>query len=446
MRGIAQHLLTVVWARRNPYSNCPFGIIHGKMELKHVFRTGDVMNRRKRIIFHIDVNSAFLSWEALERLRRGSTVDLREIPSIVGGDPSKRHGIVLAKSIPAKKYGIITGEPVFQALKKCPNLTVVSPTRNIYSQFSQAMLDLLYTYTPDIEQFSIDECFIDATGLKLLHGEDYIALAHEIKDRIHSELGFTVNVGISENKLLAKMASDFQKPDRVHTLFPEEVQEKLWPLPVSDLYMVGRAATAKLEMMGIKTIGDLAAASPVALEQQLKKYGLMIWEFANGRDDSHVHTHESDAKDLSNETTVSFDITDKETARLYLLSLSETVGMRLRKAGLYAGVVAVHLKNSNFESYSRQRKLENATQDTNVIFSTAAALFEQVWKKDPIRLIGVATSQLQKDPVRQMDMFSLEAPRREKLNESIDKIREKYGHDYIVRGSLLNFNRNHEKK
>ncbi len=407
------------------------------------------METRKRIIFHIDVNSAFLSWEALEQLKQGSTVDLRTIPSIVGGDPSKRHGIVLAKSVPAKKYGIITGEPVFQALKKCPNLTVVSPTHHIYSQNSRAMIELLQTYSPDIEQFSIDECFIDATGLRLRFGDDYMALAVRIKNHIHDELGFTVNIGISENKLLAKMASDFQKPDKVHTLFPEEIQQKMWPMPVSELFMVGKAATARFEMMGIKTIGDLAKANPIVLEQQLKKYGLMIWDYANGRDDSPVQTQEAEAKDLSNETTVSFDITDKETARLYILSLSETVGMRLRKAGLYAGVIAIHIKNSNFESYSRQRKLDNATQDTNVIFSTAAELFEQVWKRDPVRLIGVATSQLQRDPIQQLDMFSMGCPKqanRVKLDESIDKIREKYGQDYVVRGSLLNFNRKQSDK
>lgn len=407
------------------------------------------MEPRSRIIFHIDVNSAFLSWEALEQLKQGSKVDLRTIPAIVGGDPSKRHGIVLAKSIPAKKYGIVTGEPVFQALKKCPGLTVVPPTHHIYSQNSRAMIDLLLEYTPDLEQVSIDECFIDATGLRLRFGDDYMALAHRMKDHIRDALGFTVNIGISENKLLAKMASDFQKPDRVHTLFPDEIQQKMWPLPVSELYMVGKAATAKFEMMGIKTIGDLARANPIVLEQQLKKYGLMIWEYANGRDSSPVQTQESEAKDLSNETTVSFDITDKETARLYILSLSETVGMRLRKAGLYAGVVAVHIKNNNFEAYSRQKKLDNATQDTNVIFSTAAGLFEQAWKRDPVRLIGVATSQLRKDPVKQLDMFSLASPKREervKLDESIDRIREKYGHDYVVRGSLLNFNRKHDEE
>jgi DNA polymerase-4 len=174
----------------------------------------------------------------------------------------------------------------------------------------------------------------------------------------------------------------------------------------------------------------------------------MIWNYANGLDDSPVQSQEMDAKDLSNETTVSFDITDKETARLYILSLSETVGMRLRKAGLHAGVVAIHLKNSDFETYSRQKKLENATQDTNTIFSVASALFEQAWKRDPIRLIGVATSQLQRNPVKQLDMFDLTGTKqtdRVRLEESIDKIREKFGHDYVIRGSLLHFRQNQEK-
>jgi len=215
----------------------------------------------------------------------------------------------------------------------------------------------------------------------------------------------------------------------------------MWPLPVSELFMVGKAATAKFERMGIKTIGDLARAKPEILEQQLKKYGRMIWEYANGYDDSQVHSEETDQKDISNETTTGYDITDKETARLYILALSETVGMRLRKAGLFAGVVSINIKNNNFESYSKQRKLDNATQDTDVIFKTAAGLFEMVWKREPIRLIGVATSQLQKEPVEQFSMFdSLPQNRKDKLklNKSIDKIREKYGNEYIIRGSLLN--------
>ncbi|NLY19282.1 MAG: DNA polymerase IV, partial [Clostridiaceae bacterium] len=319
------------------------------------------MKAHKRIIFHIDVNSAYLSWEAIERLRKGSKVDLRTIPSIVGGDPAKRHGIVLAKSIPAKKYGIVTGEPVFKALKKCPNLVIVPPSHKVYAMQSKAMTDLLLSYTPDIEKFSIDECFIDATGLRLLYGDDYMSLAYEIKNRIRDELGFTVNIGISENKLLAKMASDFKKPDMIHTLFPHEIKDKMWPLPVFELYMVGKAATARFERMGIKTIGDLANTNPEILEKQFKKYGRMIWEYANGYDASPVQSGQTDQKDISNETTTGFDITDRETARLYILSLSETVGMRLRKARLYAGVISVNLKNNNFESYSKQKKIDNPT-------------------------------------------------------------------------------------
>lgn len=401
----------------------------------------------ERVIFHIDVNSAFLSWEALEQLKKGSDVDLRTVPSIVAGDPSKRHGVVLAKSIPAKKYGIVTGEPVIKAIKKCPMVKIVPPSHGAYARYSKDMTDLLLTFSPDIEKYSIDECFIDVTGLKLKYKNDFLSLAHLIKNRIRDELGFTVNIGISENKLLSKMASDFKKPDQVHTLFRVEIQEKMWPLPVSKLFMVGRASSEKLRVMGIKTIGDLAKSDVLLLEEKFGKYGRMIWEYANGIDDSQVQTEESEAKDMSNETTVEFDITDRETARLYILALSETLGMRLRKAGLYAGVIAINLKNSNFESYSCRKKIDNPTQDTNVIFDIATRLFDKVWRRDQIRLIGVATSDLVREPVEQLSMFDSSTSWRErkKLNESIDKIREKYGNKYIVRGSLLNFNRNFGK-
>lgn len=310
------------------------------------------------------------------------------------------------------------------------------------------MTDLLQTFTPDIEKYSIDECFMDVTGLKLKYGNDFISLAYLIKDQIRDRLGFTVNIGISENKLLAKMASDLKKPDQIHTLFKEEIPEKMWPLPVSELFMVGRATCGKLHALGVKTIGDLAKYDVSLLEQKFGKYGRMIWEYANGIDYSKVQTEESEAKDLSNETTVEFDITDRETARMYILSLCETVGTRLRKAGLYAGVVAVNIKNSSFETYSRRKKLNVPTQDTNVIFETATELFDLAWRKDPIRLIGVATSDLVKEPVIQLSMFDSlpeKIYQRKKLNESIDRIREKYGSKYIVRASLLNFNKDFGK-
>lgn len=398
----------------------------------------------KRIIFHIDVNSAFLSWEAVNQLKKGSNIDLRTIPSIVAGDQSRRHGVVLARSIPAKKFGIITGEPVIKAVRKCPNVTIVPPSHGIYTQCSNAMTELIMTITPDIEKYSIDECFVDVSGLRLKYGNDFLFIARTIKSRIKKELGFTVNIGISENKILAKMASDFKKPDRIHTLFRDEMKEKMWPLPVSELFMVGKASYKKFKLMGIETIGDLALSDASLLEERFGKYGRMIWEYANGIDDSPVQTEESEAKDLSNEITIGFDITDKETARLYILSLCETVGMRLRKSGLYANVIGINIKNSEFESYSKRKKIQTPTQNTNEIFAVATELFEQVWKRDPIRLIGVATTQLQSEPPIQLNMFdslSKQSSNVKKLDESIDKIREKYGNKYLVRGSLLNLNK-----
>ena len=212
----------------------------------------------ERIIFHIDVNSAFLSWEAAYRIRElGETEDLRQIASVVGGSEESRHGIVLAKSELAKRCGVTTGEPLVDARRKCPGLVTVPSNFPIYVKYSNAMMKILEDYSPDIEQYSIDESFVDMTGMQNLFGPP-IEVAHKIKDRIYNELGFTVNIGISTNKLLAKMASDFKKPNLVHTLFPEEVPTKMWPLPVSDLFFVGRQTTKRLHALGIFTIGDLA--------------------------------------------------------------------------------------------------------------------------------------------------------------------------------------------
>ena len=213
-----------------------------------------------RVIFHVDVNSAFLSWEAVYRLRHADGApDLRTIPSAVGGDIAKRHGVILAKSIPAKKYDVRTGEPVVDALRKCPHLVLVAPNHALYEENSHAFMNILRKYSDVVEQYSIDEAFVDMTGTEWLFGKP-IAAAHRIKDEIRDTLGFTVNVGISSNKLLAKMASEFEKPDKVHTLFPQEIKEKMWPLPVRELFLVGGASEQKLKRLGINTIGDLAHA------------------------------------------------------------------------------------------------------------------------------------------------------------------------------------------
>lgn len=217
----------------------------------------------KNIIFHVDVNSAFLSWEATYRLHhKGGTLDIRTVPSAVGGDMSMRHGIILAKSIPAKKYRITTGETILEAKRKCPNLLLVPPNYGMYEQCSKAFMEILKEYSDNVEQYSIDEAFVDMSETCHLFGSP-VETANQIKDRVRNELGFTVNIGISSNKLLAKMASDFEKPDKVHTLYPEEMEEKMWSLPVSDLFFVGRATTKKLLNLGIMTIGELAKTDPV---------------------------------------------------------------------------------------------------------------------------------------------------------------------------------------
>jgi len=186
-----------------------------------------------QIIFHIDVNSAFLSWTAVEQLKNGAKQDIREIPAIIGGDRESRHGIVLAKSVPAKKYGIITGEPIVHALRKCPEVQIYPSNHKMYREYSRQFMEFLRTYTPDIEQVSVDECYMDFTGIAHKYHSP-IDAALEIKNAVHEKFGFTVNVGISVNHLLAKMASDFEKPNKVHTLFPEEIEQKMWPLPVSE--------------------------------------------------------------------------------------------------------------------------------------------------------------------------------------------------------------------
>lgn len=238
------------------------------------------MNAR-RYIFHVDANSAYLSWEAVYRLQQGDSLDLRTVPSVVGGDPKTRHGIVLTKSIPAKKFNIQTGETLWSAVQKCPNLIIVPPDYGLYRQCSDSMVEILREYSPLVQRFSVDECFVDFSGMGLL-SNDPVASAHEIKDRIKTELGFTVNIGVSTNKLLAKMASELKKPDLEHTIFPEEVPTKMWPLNIEELFMVGRATSKKLRSRGIKTIGDPANFKLEWIRSFLKSHGVLIWHYANG--------------------------------------------------------------------------------------------------------------------------------------------------------------------
>lgn len=394
---------------------------------------------KKTVIFHIDVNSAFLSWEAVYRLYHlGGSVDLREKVSAVGGDMAMRHGIILAKSIPAKKYHIKTGETILEAKQKCPELILVPPNYGLYEKCSKAFMNVLREYSPAVEQYSVDEAFVDMSGTEGLWG-DPLTAAGRMKDQIRDSLGFTVNIGISENKLLAKMASDFQKPDRVHTLWREEIPDKMWSLPVSDLFFVGRATTKKLFNLGIHTIGELAHTEPNILKVNLKKHGEVIWAFANGMDVSVVQSVPPANKGYGNSTTIAFDVMDASTAKLVLLALAETVGTRLRAAKVRAEVIAVGIKSQDLSYASHQMTLRNATNITIEIHRCACQLFDQLWDGTPIRHLGIHTSRV-KDGfnMRQMDMFDLtDYEKLEKMDAAVDRIRGRYGIDSVKRAAFI---------
>ncbi|NMA33069.1 MAG: DNA polymerase IV [Clostridiaceae bacterium] len=392
----------------------------------------------ERIIFHIDANSAFLSWSAVNALQHGATVDYREIPSIVGGNQATRHGIVLAKSIPAKKYGIQTGEPVIQAKQKCPGLLVLPPEYFVYMKCSSAMIDIIRDYSDTIQVFSIDEVFVDYTCLEKLLG-DPVETAHQLKDRIKKELGFTVSVGISSNKLLAKMASDLKKPDAVTTLFKDEIPTKMWGLDVRDLYMVGQATEAKLKRMGIYTIGDLANTEIEFLKYKFKSWGEVLWCFANGIEDSPVKPDGAIPyiKGIGNSCTIHFDVEDRETAHKVLLSLVETVGMRLRNGKFCCRLVQVSIKTNELRSYSHQHKFFVPTDCTNAIYKEACRLFDAMWKGEPIRHLGVRVSELCGNDFVQLSLLENSFEKQRLIDLAVDDIRLKYGSHSVFRAGFL---------
>ena len=395
----------------------------------------------KRIIFHVDANSAFLSWSAAYRVKvLGETTDLREVPSVVAGDKASRHSIILAKSTPAKKYGIRTGEPLFQALEKCPDLVIIPPDYELYVEASRHFVEVLRQFSPQVEQYSIDEAWVDMTGTSRLYGAPRLA-AEKMRERIWNELGFTVNVGISTNKLLAKMAGDFEKPNKVHTLFPEEVESKMWPLPVRDLFLVGAATEKKLNGLGIYTIGDLANAELSVLRRKLGKQGETIWHFANGRNADMVTPEAAENKGYGNSITTAEDVTTRAVAHRVLLSLCETVAMRMRKDGKSGSCIAVHLRTSEFQHFSHQRQLSGATNITSELYQAVCQTFDEAWDgQTPLRQLGVQVTKLAKQPYQQYDLFSSMSPekyeRKLQLDETVDALRDKFGEDIIRRAKF----------
>ena len=393
-----------------------------------------------KTIYHIDVNSAFLSWEAAYRIHHlGGKLDIRTIPSAICGDMSMRHGIILAKSIPAKRYDISTGMTVVEAMRKCPELYKAPPNYSLYQKCSQGFLNILRQYTPEVEVYSIDEAFLDMTNTIHLFGEP-VEVANQIRRHVREELGFTVNIGVSSNKLLAKMAGDFKKPDLVHTLYPEEIPAKMWPLPVSELFFVWRATVKKLTLLGIRTIGDLAHADPELLRMHLKKHGEVIWAFANGIDLSGVVAEPPPQKGYGNSTTMPFDVGDQETANMVLLALSETVAARLRENQVRAEVISVGIKSFDLHYKSHQMVLNNPTHITVEIYHYACQLFGELWdKKTAIRHLGIHTGRLKDgESMRQLNLFDFtDYTKFEKMDQTVDSIRRRYGIDAIKRAAFI---------
>ena len=388
-----------------------------------------------RKILHVDVNNAFLSWTAVEMLKNGSKIDIRTIPSIIGGDESKRSGIVLAKSPIAKKFGIVTGEPIYFAKKKCNNLSIYPCDFDLFYKSSDNLYNLFLEYTDKIERFSIDECFLDMTGY--LMNRRLEDVAYEIKNRVQEQFGFTVNVGVSNNKLLAKMASDFEKPNKVHTLYEYEIEDKMWQLPVSELFMLGKKTVPKLYNLRIKTIGDLAKTDKEFLIKRFGKHGKIMWEYANGIDESEVINKPEDPKSIGNSVTLPIDYTNADEILKVIIALAEQVTFRLRKYNLLANTVRVQLRTKDFVDYSHQKKLAYPTSSTKEVINLAKTILYSMYKNEPIRLIGLSVDNLETKEEIQLSFFSNIDQKQEKLDIVLDSLKSKFGYTSIKRAGEL---------
>ena len=402
---------------------------------------------KERIIFHIDVNNAFLSWTAVLLLENGYKTDIRKIPSIIGGDEKQRHGIVLAKSPVAKKYGIVTAETLYQAKKKCPNLQIFPPNYDWYSKKSEELFKYLSQYSPLIERYSIDECFIDMTGTNYLY-KDYKSLAYKIKEEVKEKFGFTVNIGIGNNKLCAKMASDFEKPDKVHTLLKEEIKEKLWPLEVGELFMVGKKSAEELHKLNINTIKELAEADSKLLERHFKNQGRYMKEAAWGIDNSKVEPRSTKRDSISTTETLPYDMEDESKLKEILFRQAEEVSRQLRKQKEYAKTVAVIFKTKDFKSYSSQAKLEIPSNTTKDIYKLVIEIFDKNYKKEPIRLIGIRLADFCERKETQLSLFEQEVIKdnNDNIQKTLDNINEKFGNGVVAPASLKLISKTNKEK
>lgn len=392
---------------------------------------------KERIVFHIDVNNAFLSWTAVKLLKEGYGEDIRKIPSVIGGNEKERKGIVLAKSPIAKKYNIVTAETLYQARKKCPNLKVFTPDHNWYIEKSKELFEYLSQYSPSMEQFSIDECFIDMTGTKYLY-KNYLELAHYIKDDIKTKFGYTVNIGIGNNKLCAKMASDFEKPDKVHTLLKDEIVQKLWPLDVGDLLFVGRKTKEELNKLSIYTVEDLAKTDIKVLKRHFKGQAEYLKNASYGIDESRIEEKKTKSKSISVSETLIYDCVNEDKLEELLFAFVEKTTRTLRTKKQYAKTIAVIFKNNKFETYSAQEKLERPSNSITEIYKIAISIFRKNYKKDPIRLLGFRLTDLTEQNDYQMSLFDKEETKKssDTVQTTIDNINKKFGKSIVAPASI----------
>ena len=392
-----------------------------------------------RIIMHIDVNNAFLSWTAIYLLNNGYKYDIRNSYAVIGGDEKTRNGIVLAKSMPAKKMGIYTSETLYSARKKCPALKCYPPNYLFYSEMSNKLFELLSKYTPDIEVASIDECYLDYTPVKNIYGNE-LEFAKKIQKEIYDTLKFTVNIGIANNKLCAKMASDFEKPFKIHTLYSNEVKDKMWPLPIGDLFGIGKRSSEKLINLGIKTIKDLALADPHYLYKYFKNQAIAMINSANGIDESWVESERDEAKSIGNEITLEHDVSNKDELKQQLLYISDKVARRLRNIDKYAYVVVLVLKDKYFVRKSRQQKLNNPTNSTEDIYNASIQILNSIENMEPVRLIGIQLCNLVDNCDHQVSLFENidNYENNGVLDKTIDSLKNKYGGNILKKASLMN--------
>ena len=391
----------------------------------------------ERVILHCDLNSFFASVELLDK------PTLRDVPVAVCGDPKSRHGIILAKNEPAKKMGVKTAETLWQARKKCPALVLLPPHHRLYEEYSRRVNEIYDRFTDLVEPFGIDESWLDVTGSLHLFGGDGEALADRIRATIREETGLTVSVGVSFNKVFAKLGSDMKKPDATTVIPAEGWQSMVWPLPLGDMLFAGHTATETLRKYGVETVGQLAACDPALPEQLLGKMGLQLWQYANGMDKSPVkprHAAEP-VKSVGNGTTFPQNLVRWEQLRAGLLPLCDSVATRLRQQGLYAGGVSLSIKDASFKTVSRQIRLDAPTHLMRDIHRTAMQLAGQLWKPPtPVRAMTVTALYVTEDgdAFRQLDLLGGAAQersqRQEKLEGTMDAIRRKYGRGAIAFG------------